>query len=112
MTNEEVQTSVERYWERLAKQHDMTVDEYREYRKMKNEERRKEWGLSMSKALTEDDAQLLAAYTESLNAIAKVLVNCMSHSSFDPMRGALICEFHDSWRLVTAMLDRIEENRD
>ena len=52
-TNEEVNAGVTRHWNRVAGQNNMTVDEYREYRKAQNEQRRKEWGLSMANAITE-----------------------------------------------------------
>lgn len=107
-TNEEVQAGVVRHWERKARQHNMTVDEYHAYRKAQNEQRRKEWGLSMAAAITAEDAQSLQEYAENL-ADAAMTVSILTID-----KGALgesICELHDRLRLITAVLDRIDENR-
>jgi hypothetical protein len=112
-TNEEVQAGVTRYWKRVASQHNMTVDEYHEYRKMKNEEKRKEWGLSMANAITRDDAFSLREYAQNLaDAAMTVSYLTIDKSDQDESLGETICLLHDRLRLVTAVLDRIDENRD
>lgn len=111
-TNEEVNAGVTRYWNRVASQNNMTVDEYREYRKARLEERRKEWGLSMANAITAEDAQSLQDYAESLEYAAReVLYGVRSGHSRETL-GEAICDLHDRLKLVTAVLDRIEENKD
>jgi len=113
-TNEEVQAGVVRHWERKARQHNMTVDEYHDYRKAQNEQRRKEWGLSMAAAITAEDAQSLQEYAESLDyAARKVLYDVNGYYAISrETLGEAICDLHDRLKLVTAVLDRIEENRD
>ena len=112
-TNEQVQAGVVRYWERQARQHNMTVDEYRAYRKEQAEQKRREWGLSMADAITVYDAESLKEYAESLGQAAMSvlydvrLYGCISRETL----GKHICELHDRLRLVTAVLDRIDENR-
>jgi len=111
-TNEQVQASVVKYWERQARQHNMTVDEYHAYRKAQAEQRRKEWGLSMADAITEDDAQSLLEYAQKLAQKAmSVSILSFDKSGQDEALGEAICELHDRLRLVTAVLDRIDENR-
>ena len=111
-TNEEVQLGVVRYWERQARQHNMTVDEYHAYRKAQNEQKRKEWGLSMADAITVDDAQSLLEYAEKLADDAKIITILAPHKiGQDLVLGEAICKLHDRLRLVTAVLDRIDENR-
>ena len=113
-TNEEVQAGVTRYWKRVASQNNMTVDEYHAYRKAQNEQKRKEWGLSMADAITVDDAQSLQEYAESLDYAARNVlydVNMFGAISREKL-GEAICDLHDRLKLVTAVLDRIEENRD
>ena len=113
-TNEEVNAGVTRYWNRVAGQNNMTVDEYREYRKAQNEQRRKEWGLSMAAAITAEDAQSLQEYAESLDYAARnVLYDVNGYYAISrETLGEAICDLHDRLKLVTAVLDRIEENRD
>ena len=111
-TNEEVNAGVTRYWNRVASQNNMTVDEYREYRKAQNEQRRKEWSLSMADAITVDDAQSLQEYAQSLgNAAMGVLYGVRLDGIPRETLGKQICALHDSLKLVTAVLDRIDENR-
>lgn len=112
-TNEEVQAGVTRYWKRVASQNNMTVDEYHAYRKAQNEQKRKEWGLSMADAITEDDANSLLEYAQELAKKAmSVSILAFDKSGQDEALGEAICELHDRLRLVTAVLDRIDENRD
>ena len=112
-TNEEVNAAVTRHWNRVASQLNMTVDEYREYRKAQNEQRRKEWGLSMANAITAEDAQSLQDYAESLAYAARnVLYDVRVYGISRETLGEAICDLHDRLKLVTAVLDRIEENRD
>jgi hypothetical protein len=110
-TNEEVQAGVVRYWQRQASQHGMTVDEYREYRKAQNEQRRKDWGLSMAGAITVDDARSLQIYACDLTAAATYVYETAFENPGSDALGEMICQLHDKLRLVTAVLDRIEENR-
>ena len=111
-TNEQVQASVVKYWERKAKEHGMTVDEYHAYLKAQAEQRRKEWGLSMADAITEDDAQSLLEYAQKLAQKAmSVSILSFDKSGQDEQLGDAICELHDRLRLITAVLDRIDENR-
>jgi len=111
-TNEQVQAGVVKYWERKAKEHGMTVDEYHAYRKEQNEQRRKEWGLSMADAITVDDAESLKEYAESLGQAAMgVLYGVRLDGIPRETLGKQICDLHDRLRLVTAVLDRIDENR-
>jgi hypothetical protein len=112
-TNEQVQAGVVRYWERKAKEHGMTVDEYHAYRKEQNEQKRREWGLSMADAITAEDAESLQEYAESLGQAAMgVLYGVRLDGISRETLGKQICELHDRLRLVTAVLDRIDENRD
>jgi len=112
-TNEEVQAGVVRHWERKARQHNMTVDEYHEYRKEQAEQRRREWGLSMAAAITVDDARSLQIYSSALAEVANDVYNIAFETPECVMTlGEKICELHDRLRLVTAVLDRIDENRD
>lgn len=112
-TNEEVQAGVTRYWKRVASQNNMTVDEYHAYRKAQNEQKRKEWGLSMADAITEDDANSLLEYAQELAKKAmSVSILAFDKSGQDEALGEAICALHDRLRLVTAVLDRIDENRD
>ena len=113
-TNEEVNAGVTRHWNRVASQNNMTVDEYREYRKAQNEQRRKEWGLSMAAAITAEDAQSLQEYAESLDYAARnVLYDVNGYYAISREKlGEAICDLRDRLKLVTAVLDRIEENRD
>ena len=105
---------VTRYWNRVASQNNMTVDEYREYRKARLEEERKNWGLSMADAITAEDAQSLEEYVKSLEYAARgifpMLLGWGEYSR--ETLGEHICDLHDRLKLVTAVLDRIEENRD
>ena len=111
-TNEQVQAGVVRYWERQARQHNMTVDEYHEYRKAQNEQRRKEWGLSMADAITVDDADSLLGYAQKLADDAKMIAIIAPHKiGQDVVLGEAISVLHDRLRLITAVLDRIDENR-
>ena len=111
-TNEEVQAGVTRYWNRVASQNNMTVDEYHAYRKAQAEQRRKEWGLSMADAITEDDANSLLEYAQELAKKAmSVSILAFDKSGQDEALGEAICALHDRLRLVTAVLDRIDENR-
>lgn len=118
-TNEEVQAGVTRYWKRVASQNNMTVDEYHAYRKAQAEQRRKEWGLSMAAAMTVDDAQSLHEYASQLVKAANnvwdlslIKICAAEMRSIDSEAfGESICELHDKLRLVTAVLDRIDENR-
>ena len=112
-TNEEVKAGVTRYWNRVASQNNMTVDEYHAYRKAQNEQKRKEWGLSMADAITEDDAQSLLEYAEKLASDAWFVCELTNglHSGKNSGLGEAICKLHDRLRLVTAVLDRIDENR-
>ena len=111
-TNEQVQAGVVKYWERQARQHNMTVDEYHAYRKAQAEQRRKEWGLSMADAITADDAQSLLEYAQKLADDAKIITTLAPHKiSQDLLLGEAICALHDRLRLVTTVLDRIDENR-
>lgn len=111
-TNEEVQAGVTRYWNRVARQNNMTVDEYHAYRKAQNEQRRKEWGLSMADAITVEDAESLQSYAESLGQAAMgVLYGVRLDGISRETLGKQICDLHDRLRLVTAVLDRIDENR-
>ena len=107
-TNEEVQAGVTRYWKRVASQNNMTVDEYHAYRKAQNEQKRREWGLSMADAITVDDAKSLQEYAENL-ADAAMTVSILTIDK--EALGEAICLLHDRLRLVTAVLDRIDENR-
>lgn len=112
-TNEEVQGSVTRYWHRVASQNNMTVDEYREYRRAFLEEKRKNWGLSMADAITAEDAQSLEEYAESLEYAAReVLYGVRLDESSRETLGEQICLLHDRLKLITAVLDRIEESID
>lgn len=112
-TNEEVQAGVTRYWKRVASQNNMTVDEYHAYRKAQNEQKRREWGLSMADAITEDDANSLLEYAQELAKKAmSVSILAFDKSGQDEALGEAICTLHDRLRLVTAVLDRIDENRD
>ncbi len=114
-TNEEVQAGVTRYWNRVASQNNMTVDEYHAHRKAQNEKRREEWGLSMADAITPDDADSLLEYTWNLAEEARTVYDlaidklCFSGQNED--LGEAICVLHDRMNLVTAVLDRIDENR-
>ena len=111
-TNEQVQAGVVRHWERKARQHNMTVDEYHAYRKAQAEQRRKEWGLSMAYAITVDDAQSLLEYAEKLAEEAKLVLDFTTlRGMSNEYLGEKICALHDRLRLVTAVLDRIDENR-
>lgn len=112
-TNEEVQAGVTRYWKRVASQNNMTVDEYHAYRKAQNEQKRKEWGLSMADAITEDDANSLLEYAHRLADDAMTVYNLVIDWDYqhEDLPEA-ICALHDRLRLVTAVLDRIDENRD
>jgi hypothetical protein len=110
-TNEQVQAGVVRYWERQARQHNMTVDEYHEYRKAQNEQKRREWGLSMADAITIDDARSLQIYACQLTAAATYVYETAFETPGSDALGEMICQLHDKLRLVTAVLDRIEENR-
>lgn len=111
-TNEEVQAGVTRYWNRVARQNNMTVDEYHAYRKAQNEQKRKEWGLSMAAAITADDATSLLEYAEKLASDAfDVYDIALNYSGNNSRLGDMICQLHDRLRLVTAVLDRIDENR-
>jgi len=122
-TNEQVQAGVVRHWERKARQHNMTVDEYHAYRKAQAEQRRREWGLSMANAITVDDAQSLLEYAEKLAEEAKTVLDFTTLRGMSNERkmfefsqihwylGEKICALHDRLRLVTAVLDRIDENR-
>ena len=111
-TNEEVQAGVVRHWERKAKEHGMTVDEYHAYRKEQNEQRRKDWGLSMADAMTKDDARSLLDYAHRLADDAMTVYNLVIDWDYqhEDLPEA-ICALHDRLRLVTAVLDRIDENR-
>jgi uroporphyrinogen-III synthase len=100
-TNEEVQAGVVRYWERKAKEHGMTVDEYHEYRKEQVEIRQKKWAQGMWDAMTFEDADDLLFYSERMAATAN-----------DGFTVDDIIKFHGYYQLITAVLDRIEENRD
>ena len=110
-TNEQVKASVVKYWERQARQHNMTVDEYHAYRKAQAEQRRKEWGLSMAAAITADDARSLQDYASGLNEVAYHVNNIFFESRDSKALGDMICQLHDKLRLVTDVLDRIDENR-
>lgn len=111
-TNEEVQAGVVRHWERKARQHNMTVDEYHAYRKAQAEQRRKEWGLSMAAAITDDDARSLNEYIQELAQKAMTFsILTIDKSGKDEALGEAICAIHDRLRLITAVLDRIDENR-
>ena len=111
-TNEEVKAGVTRYWNRVASQNNMTVDEYHAYRKAQNEQKRKEWGLSMADAITEDDATSLLEYAEKLASDAwDVYDTALNYSGNKSRLGNTICALHDRVRLITAVLDRIDENR-
>lgn len=109
-TNEEVQGSVTRYWR--YPHNNMTVDEYREYRRASLEEKRKNWGLSMADAITAVDAQSLEEYAKSLEYAAREV----SYGVYDVFNretlGEQICLLHDRLKLITAVLDRIEESID
>lgn len=112
-TNEEVNAGVTRYWNRVASQNNMTVDEYREYRRASLEEKRKNWGLSMADAITAVDALLLQDYAESLEYAARnVLYGVRFDESTRETLGEAICLLHDRLKLITAVLDRIEERID
>ena len=110
-TNEEVQAGVTRYWKRVASQNNMTVDEYHAYRKAQNEQKRREWGLSMAAAITVDDARSLQIYSSALAEVATHVYNLAFETPDSDELGEKICELHDRLRLVTAVLDRIDENR-
>ena len=110
-TNEQVQAGVVKYWERQARQHNMTVDEYHAYRKAQNEQKRKEWGVSMADAITADDARSLQDYASGLNEVAYHVNNIFFENRDSDALGEMICTLHDRLRLVTAVLDRIDENR-
>ena len=110
-TNEQVQAGVVKYWERQARKHNMTVDEYHAYRKEQAEQKRKEWGLSMADALTVDDAESLQEYASRLNEVAYHVNNIFFENRDSEALGDMICQLHDRLRLVTAVLDRIDENR-
>ena len=110
-TNEEVQAGVTRYWNRVARQNNMTVDEYHAYRKAQNEQKRKEWGVSMAAAITADDARSLQDYASGLNEVAYHVNNIFFENRDSDALGDMICQLHDRLRLVTAVLDRIDENR-
>lgn len=110
-TNEEVQAGVTRYWNRVARQNNMTVDEYHAYRKAQNEQKRKEWGLSMADAITVDDARSLQIYASGLAEVANHVYNIAFENPGSDALGDMICQLHDRLRLVTAVLDRIDENR-
>lgn len=110
-TNEQVKASVVKYWERQARQHNMTVDEYHAYRKAQAEQRRKEWGLSMAAATTVDDARSLQIYASGLNEVANHVYNIAFENPGSDELGDMICQLHDKLRLVTDVLDRIDENR-
>ena len=110
-TNEQVQAGVVKYWERQARQHNMTVDEYHAYRKAQAEQRRKEWGLSMAAAITADDVMSLQDYASGLNEVAYQVNNIFFENPGSDELGDMICQLHDRLRLVTAVLDRIDENR-
>ena len=110
-TNEEVQAGVVRYWKRCAERHGMTVDEYHAYRKEQNEQRRKDWGLSMADAMTKDDARSLQIYASELILAANHVYNIAFETPDSDGLGEMICILHDQLRLVTAVLDRIDENR-
>lgn len=110
-TNEQVQAGVVKYWERQARQHNMTVDEYHAYRKAQAEQKRKEWGLSMAAAITADDARSLQDYASGLNEVAYHVNNIFFENRDSDALGDMICQLHDRLRLVTAVLDRIDENR-
>lgn len=111
-TNEEVQAGVTRYWKRVASQNNMTVDEYHAYRKAQNEQKRKEWGVSMADAMTKDDARSLQIYASGLVEAANHVYNLAFETPGSDGLGEMICILHDKLRLVTAVLDRIDENRD
>ena len=110
-TNEQVQAGVVKYWERQARQHNMTVDEYHAYRKAQAEQRRKEWGLSMAAAITGEDAMSLQEYASRLNEVAYHVNNIFFENPGSDELGEMICQLHDRLSLVTAVLDRIDENR-
>ena len=110
-TNEQVQAGVVKYWERQARQNNLTVDEYHAYRKAQAEQRRKEWGLSMAAAITVDDARSLQIYASGLAEDAMHVYSLAFEYPGSVGLGEMICELHDKLRLVTAVLDRIDENR-
>ena len=111
-TNEEVQAGVVRHWKRCAKDYNMTVDEYHAYRKSQNEQRRKGWGLSMADAITVDDAESLLEYAQKLAEEARTVYTLAIDKSgqYEDL-GEAMCAIHDRMNIITAVLDRVDENR-
>lgn len=116
-TNEQVQAGVVKHWKRQARQHNMTVDEYHAYRKEQAEQKRKEWGSSMAAAITVDDARSLLKDAQKLVEEAKFVLYYVSlkRNGYEGMSkdylAKEICALYDRLHLVTAVLDRIDENR-
>jgi hypothetical protein len=81
-------------------------------KKEQNEQRRSEWGLSMADAITVDDAKSLQEYAESLGKAAMgVLYGVRLDGIPRETLGKQICDLHDRLGFFTAVLDRIDENR-
>ena len=67
----------------------------------------------MADAITVDDAESLREYAEKLTSHAWLVCELTKglHSGKNVGLGEAICQLHDRLRLVTAVLDRIDENR-
>lgn len=91
---------------------DCLVELIRFAKKEQNEQRRSEWGLSMADAITVDDAKSLQEYAESLGKAAMgVLYGVRLDGIPRETLGKQMCDLHDRLGFFTAVLDRIDKNR-